>query len=109
MTQLVLGRDPNLNVDYGIPFSAVGSIINMAAGASASLAVPSGVSKALIQVQPGATVLVGTAAPSAPSGSFAASLADINPALREVGADNGVNTLYFYAVEAAIIKVSFYE
>jgi len=106
MTKLLLGRDLNLNVDYSINFSDDGKIINLASAASASLVVPEGTTRALVQVQPGATVLVSpTAAPTAPTGSFVAATADINPALRQVEPGS---TLYFYAIDAAIIKVSFY-
>lgn len=107
MNRFQITKDTNGVASYGINFAEVGSIINLSASTNTTLAVPAGANVALFQIQPGATVLISpTSAPGAPSGSFSASTSDINPALRCV---NGVSTLYFYAVDAAIIKVSFYQ
>ena len=108
MKKLILGTDANGKVDYGIPFVDLsdGHSISMAAAATATLTVPSEATKALIQIQPGATVWVGPSAITGPTASFATQDADINPTLRDV---QDVSTLHFLAVDAAEIKVSFYE
>lgn len=106
MNSLKITKDNAGIPTWGINFAEVGFIINLAAAGTATLAVPGDANAALIQVQPGATVLVSpTAIPTAPTGSFAPTTSDINAALRSV---NGVANLYFLAVDAAIIKVSFY-
>jgi len=107
MTDMVIGRDQNSVPNYSIPFSEVGYIINMSIGDTPTLVVPADVRFAFFQMTPGADVLVATdGAISAPTGSFAASEADLNPAVRTVTAGE---TLYFRAVTAAIVKVSFYR
>jgi myo-inositol-hexaphosphate 3-phosphohydrolase len=108
MKQMNLGRDGNLSVDYTIPFSDNGSAINLAAASNATLSVPKSAKKAFIQIQPGATVLVGTSTITPPTSSFSSANYDINPASRFVNGVEGIDTLHFYAIDAAIIKVSFY-
>ena len=80
----------------------------MAAAGSASIAVPAGMSVAFVQVQPGATVLIDTSAISyTSSASFQAGTWDINPAVRTVF--GGTDTLYLYAIDSAVVKISFYR
>jgi hypothetical protein len=107
MNNLKITKDNSGTPTWGIDFAETGSIINLAAAGSATLTVPNTANVALIQVQPGATVLISnSAAPTAPTGSFTATTAQINPGLRPVREGS---TLYFYAVDAAIIVVSFYS
>jgi len=108
MTDMIIDRDSNLTPNSGISFSDSGQYITMAALGTASLAVPAGMTIAFIQIQPGATVLIGTDSFTyASSTSFVAGTFDINPAVRTVV--GGTDTLYFEAIDAAIVKVSFYR
>lgn len=107
MNKLQLTMDGNGNTTYGIGFAESGKIISLETAASATIVVPNTASVALFQFTPGATVLVSnSSAPTAPGSLFSDSTADINPSLRSVIAGQ---TLYFYAVTAAIVKVSFYQ
>lgn len=108
MTDLVINKDEQSTPNTSIPFSDSGQYVTLAATGSANIAVPAGMSLAMIQVTPGATVLVDTNTISYTSStSFQAGTFDINPAVRDVV--GGTDTLYFYAVDAAIIKISFYR
>lgn len=108
MTDMVIERDDHLVPNTSIPFSDSGQYVTLSAAGSASVAVPAGNTLAFIQIQPGATVLVDTSAISySSSATFSSGTFDINPAVRTVV--GGTDTLYFYAVDAAIIKVSFYR
>lgn len=108
MTDLVIGRDIHSIPNTAISFSDNGQYVTLAAAGSASIAVPSGMTLAYIQVQPGSTVFVDTKAISySSSGSFQAGTFDINPAVRQVV--GGTDTLYLYGVDAAIVKISFYR
>lgn len=108
MTDMVIGRDEHSIPNTSIPFSDSGQYVTLAASGSGSIAVPAGMSVAHIQIQAGATVLVDTSAISySSSASFQAGTFDINPAVRSVV--GGTDTLHFYAVDAAIIKISFYR
>tara|TARA_R110002012_G_C11670804_1_gene613049 strand:+ start:4532 stop:4864 length:333 start_codon:yes stop_codon:yes gene_type:complete len=107
-TKMTLNKDQNSNVTYGIPFVSApeGHAISLAAAGTATLTVPEWATVALCQIQPGATVWIGPDAITPAAAAFGNESADINPALRDV---RGVATLHFYAVDAAQIKVSFYE
>jgi len=108
MTDLILGRDDHSIPNTSIPFSESGQYVTLGAAGTASIAVPAGISLVYIQVQPGSTVLIGTDSFTYTSNtSFQAGTFDINPAVRQVV--GGTDTLYFHAVDAAIIKLSFYR
>lgn len=108
MTDLTQGRDVHSIPNTSIQFSDSGNYVTLGAAGSASIAVPANTQFAYIQIQPGATVLVDTAAISySSSASFQSGTWDINPSVRTVA--GGTDTLYFYAVDAAIIKISFYR
>ncbi len=109
MTKLVIGKDINSTPHTGIDFSDTGYAASMSSGTSLTLPVPAGMNKAYIQIQGGATVLVAKEAISGvPGSTFESVTWDINPAMR-IGIEPEVDSLYFYAVDAAIVKVSFYE
>lgn len=108
MTDLVLDRDEHSIPNTAIPFSESGQYVTLGAAGSASVAVPADTTIAHIQIQPGATVLVDTNTISySSSTSFQAGTFDVNPSMRTVV--GGTDTLYIYAVDAAIIKISFYR
>lgn len=108
MTKMTLSKDQNGNVTYGIPFvkSEEGHKKVFSAGGSDTLSVPPGYKKVLFQITPGATVYIGPETISAATGSWAPASDDLNPAERSVV---NIDTLHFYAVDAAEVKVSFYE
>lgn len=108
MTKMTLSKDQNGNVTYGIPFvkSTEGHKISLGAAGSETLAVPEGYKKALFQITPGATVWIGPEAITPAAGTWGNASDDLNPAERSVV---NIDTLHFYAVDAAEIKVSFYE
>lgn len=109
MRELKLTRDSGGQICYGLNFSDDGQIANLAAGATGEVAIPEEAELAYIQVQPGAVVLVGTGdtAPTAPTGNFAPSNADINAAIRSI--TSGETKLQFRAITASVVKVSFYS
>lgn len=108
MTDMTIDRDKHSIPNTGIPFSDNGQYVTLGAAGTANVAVPAGMTLAYMQIQPGATVLVDTNAISYTSNvAFQAGTFDINPAVRTVV--GGTDTLYFYAVDAAIIKISFYR
>lgn len=105
-TQLDIGRDVNGAVSYFLPFSDRGQIIDAPAGAGVTVTIPEGYSKALFQFTPGATVLTKLDnAVTPPSATWSDTTADINPAGRSL---IGATTIWFYPVDAAIIKISYY-
>jgi len=108
MTDLVIGRDEHSIPNTSIPFSDNGQYVTLGAAGTANIAVPAGMNIAFIQIQSGATVLVDTNSISYTSNaSFQSGTFDINPAVRDVV--GGTDTLYFWAIDAAIIKISFYR
>lgn len=110
MTELKIGRDAKGATDYSINFSDTGVGFVLAADGTATVPVPSGASKANIQIQPGAVVKVSTtASPPANAAMTSTPTAydyDLNPAVRNNLTN--VSNLYFRAVDSAEIKVSFY-
>tara|TARA_R110000787_G_scaffold21425_6_gene63391 strand:- start:2753 stop:3082 length:330 start_codon:yes stop_codon:yes gene_type:complete len=106
MTKIDITRDSKGVVSFGINFSDTGSAITIGAGVDATLNVPTGATFALFQIQPGATVFIGTSAITPPLASFGTFTADINPAGRSL---SNIPVLHFHAVDAATIKVSFYS
>lgn len=107
MIQFTLSKDNVGNVAYGTPFGDSGYSVNLVATGTASLVVPTGANMALCEFTPGATVYVGTSAPSAPGGAFAASNARINPTI--LSPLIAGTMLYFYAATASEIQVNFYS
>lgn len=108
MTALIIGRDKHSIPNATTPFSTDGQYVTLAASGTASINVPADNNIAVIQIQPGATVLVGLAAPNySSSATPQAGTFDINPSRRSVV--GGTDILYFEAIDAAIIKVSFYN
>jgi len=108
MTDLIIGRDEHSIPNTSISFSDDGDYITLVAAGSANIAVPAGVTLAFVQVQNGATVLVDineisyTSSTTFQSGTF-----DMDPVMRNVV--GGTDTLYLYAVNSAIIKISWYR
>ena len=108
MTDMIIGRDEHSIPNTAIPFSDNGQYVTIPASSSASIAVPANVQLAHIQIQPGAVVLVDTNSISySSSATFQSGTFDVNPAVRNVV--GGTDTLYLYAVDAAIVKISFYR
>ena len=109
MTDMVIGRDDHLVPNSGIPFSDDGSYVTLAATGTTSIAVPAGMNVSFIQIQSGATVFCGKEAITYTSStSWQTCKWDIDPAVR-IDVVGGTDTLYFYALDAAVIKVSFYR
>lgn len=105
-----ISRDVSGIPKYGIQPAQLSYIINAAAGATPTLVVPgtAGSGKfydVLFEIQPGTTVLVSSnATPPDPTSSFVAGTTELNPALRTWPAGA---TIYFKAIDAAIICVCF--
>lgn len=107
MNTFQLGKDISGSIIYSFPLSDSGQQANLTADDSASFIVPVNCTKVLLQYTPGATVLVGSQAPSLPSGSFEESNGSmINPTFINV---YGGQTIYFLAVDASLVTASFYE
>lgn len=102
----LLGKDRNGNVDYSIHFTDESYQWVMAASDTDTLTVPANMTKALFQIQSGAVVHVSLSSISASTGTPTKTGAQISPALRNVTPGE---TIYFRAVDAAEICVSFYE
>jgi len=105
MNKLILSTDLNGNVTNGISLPDAGVNFSLAAAGTQSVVIPFGVTQALIYFTPGASVLYGWTAPATPSGSVAASNNFMHPQLLNVVA--GL-TLYFLAIDAAIINISYF-
>ena len=105
-TILLLGKDRNGATDYAIPFTEDSYQWQIAAAGTDTLVVPDTATKVLIQIQAGATVLVGLAAVPASTAAAAKTGAQMNPTLRTVKKGD---TLHFRAINAAEVCVTFYE
>jgi len=93
---------------FRVPFSDFGSKISLSASGSSSLTVPAGdFDTALFGFTPGASVWVGVNdAPVVTTPSWTSCKDDLSPVIRPVSAGD---VIYFLAVDASEIKVSFYK
>lgn len=105
-TNLILSKDINGNVDYGIPFTEDSYHFTMEAAGSQELDVPPGMTKAYIQISAGSTVICSPAEITAPTSTPAKTWGQQNVAIRDI---RGVEKLYFYALQESLVTVSFYK
>ena len=107
MSNLTMGIDNAGRDIFTIPFSDEKHIINMTEDSTAQLAVPTNATKVQFSMSPGAQVLISdTSIPDDPTGVFTRTSGELLPAARDI---KNVETLYFRAINAAIINVLFYE
>lgn len=108
IANLLMVRDASGGVTYGLPFSS-GSCTTLATGVEQTLTVPDVNEKgylAIFSFEPGSSVWVSDGTITLPTGSFASTLAQLNPGARQV---NKGATLYFKTNDAtAQVGVSFY-
>lgn len=107
ISKLVLMKDSNGNVTYGIPFSDTGYETTLTAGAAQSLPVPADCNCAVFSYSSGIDVFVDPVTTAAlPGATFAATTADMNPVMRTVIPSS---TLSFISDASGYVKVSFYQ
>lgn len=112
MTDFTMSVDKHTRENGAFAFSDSGQYVTLGASNDASIAVPAGMTKVVIQVQHDATMLVDTTTITySASTSFQAGTFDIVAAgipLKRVVV-GGTDTLYIHAITAGVLKISFYR
>lgn len=104
--RLLVVKDVNGNVIYGLPFATDGYETTLAANTEQHVTVPNDAQIAVFSYTGGVDVFVDPATTATlPSSSFAPTTADLNPVMRLVTPGT---TLSFISAGTPYVKVSFY-